>query len=605
MNKHSVVVSLHTIVGNKTQIIDNVTETYTSKHFIDVFILFGQATRKVALLYIKKHLDIVAGVMRSKEMTYLHNELMASCDHDSLQAVEAKMCSFFLDPVTQHQQLLRMYKHASYLYSTLRSGKVHCSKADTFFLEKSTLGKVHHYSCAGYNSLLDQGSGGLCLCILIATGLNTAFSGSLTLKGGTSKSKFVYKMSAGDTCLLYGMYFLLDTGFCLTNIPDSFPLNLPSGSNFSFRVNDHKWCQSSKPIFIVFNYRPGAAALELPVGKSNAPVPHSLVHANGTAQVGMLALVTPCTKKKSCDMITNKNQVAGDKLSSIVAYQTCIHGSKRDSQPAQITPCPVKFSGETPVVAWPLTYQIVEIYVGDSPLSKLIKCMDFKRKSRSGTNSSRFIIHFSTKATKPDTALAKSFLTSVFHNSENFIQWTLKPDSDSFDQMTFFILAETNQGLEEVLALAHVKFYPGRGILLRWLAVTGKNILTAQFGGNQDSNGRSWRKHGLSTLLLALAQYVGKFWFQISSPKMFAEVRADDAQAQSFYKKKGFIKVNQFPAFVDKDLHSHYDSQDKQGGSAILSNDAESGHGSVEMLNRLELNHWVGKVGDILAPQLI
>ena len=209
MNKQREVVSVHTIVDNTIGVHD-VTEKYSSKHFTEVLILFGQAVRKAALLHINNCIDIVAGVMRSKEMASVHKELMASCDAGNARhTVEANMCSFFLDPVTQHQKLLRMYQKASYLYSTLRSGKIHCSKADTFFLEELPHGQVHHYSCGG-DTPLDQGSGDLCLCVLIATGLDHAFSGSLTVARSVTAatSKLVYRMSAGDTCLLFGMVVL-------------------------------------------------------------------------------------------------------------------------------------------------------------------------------------------------------------------------------------------------------------------------------------------------------------------------------------------------------------------------------------------------------------
>ena len=289
----------------------------------------------------------------------------------------------------------------------------------------------------------------------------------------------------------------------------------------------------------------------------------------------------------------------------IAAHQICIHGSTKDIQPAQITPGPVKMTPVTSMkkyevekkpllAAVPLTDQFVECFLVDSPLSKLVKCMDFKRKSRSGTNSSRLIINASVEATDPNRAVAQSFLTSVFHNSESFIQWTLKSDSETFDQITFFIQAETNRGLVEVLALAHVKFYRGRGILVRWLAVTGKNILTAEYGGNQDTNGSSWRKQGLSTLLLAIAQHVGKKMFKIVAPKMFAEVRADDVEAQAFYRKKGFIKVDRLPAFVEMDLHSHYESHHAPHVCLALG-DKEN------VLHTMELNQWMGKVGDLTS----
>ena len=223
MHKHHAVVSVHTIVHNNTRILDS-TENYTRKRFTDVLILFGQALRKAALLHIDKHIIIVAGVIRPKEMASVHKELLPSCDDGiAKHRVVGKMCSFFLDHVTQHKKLLRIYQHTSYLYSDLHSEEIHCRKADTFFLEDFPAGKVHHYSC-GVDNPPDQGNCGLFLCILIATGIDKAFSGSLALAGGVPfTSKFVYKMSAGDTCLLFGMYCLPDTAFHLTlphHVPD-------------------------------------------------------------------------------------------------------------------------------------------------------------------------------------------------------------------------------------------------------------------------------------------------------------------------------------------------------------------------------------------------
>ena len=216
MNTQRSIVSVHTIVNNTTRIID-FTENYTSKRFTEVIILFGQTSRKAALLHINQYINIVAGVMRLKEMASLHEELLASCnDVTAKHSGVAKMCSFFLDHVTYHKKLLRMYQHTSYLYSTLRSEKNSCRKADTFFLEQFFDGKVHHYSC-GVDNPPGQGNDGLCLCILIATRLDKAFSGSLAIAGGVpSTSKFVYKMSTGDTCLLSGMCCPPDTAFYLT-----------------------------------------------------------------------------------------------------------------------------------------------------------------------------------------------------------------------------------------------------------------------------------------------------------------------------------------------------------------------------------------------------
>jgi hypothetical protein len=372
-------------------------------------------------------------------------------------------------------------------------------------------------------------------------------------------------------------------------------------------VNDPHWCQSSKPILIVFNYRPvaGPTVVELAVEKARDNVPQTYHDQGSTAQVGKPALVSPCTIQKSCGTITSKNKAAAlDQLILITDHQNCIHGNKENSQPAQISPGPVKMTPVTSMKKYevekksvladavPLTDQFVEGFLVDSPLSKLVKCLDFKRKSRSGSNSSRLFFTASAEATDPNRALAQTFLTSVFHNSESFIQWTLNPDSDNLDQTTFFVQAETNQGLVEVLALAHVKFYSGRGILVRWLAVTGKKILTSEYGGNQDTNGSSWHNQGLSTLLLAIAQQVGKKLFKIEVPKMFAEVPADDVDAQAFYKKKGFMKVNHFPTYVEKDLHSHYESHQAQHGCTAL---GEKEHA----LHTMELNQWLGKVGDL------
>ena len=227
MNKQGAVVyvhtivdsfSIHTVVDKTTRILD-VTENYTCKRFTKTVILYGKAVREVAVLHIDKLIKIVAGVLRSKEMASVHNELLASFCNDGIDMHQAgaKMHSLFLDHVTQHRKLLRIYQNTSYLYhSTLWSQKVHCRKADIFFLEEFPVGQVQHHSCGGDNPL-SQLPGGLCLCILIATELDKTFTSSLTLTGGESTtSRVVYKMSAGDTCLLFGMVL-----FCLPDTADT------------------------------------------------------------------------------------------------------------------------------------------------------------------------------------------------------------------------------------------------------------------------------------------------------------------------------------------------------------------------------------------------
>ena len=732
-----IVTVVDTPVENNTKILE-CTEIYTSKNFNDVVFLFGQALRKGAFLHIKKHIIIIAGVLQSQEMASVHKEILPSYQDGGSpkHSVEAKMNSFFLDDVSEYKKLLCLYRHTSSLYSTLPSEKMRCIKADTFFLDDFANGVAHHYSW-GENNAQREVPGGFCLCILIATRLDKAFSGSLTLAGGeTGRSKFVYKMSAGASCLVFGMYVLPYryclytftlytpyTGLYLCLIPLHLTMHLtmisfglPSGSKISFKVNDAYWCQRLKPILIVLYYRPSPVLLELPVEKAEVSLQQTYYPCGAASfRTPALAsplrrpvLATPCTTNESYKIVKTK-RIHADKLQAEsymdpAALQGCSHGSKscshgsqRDIQPALITPCPgtgsitpmkkqsvvkepmsvsnpptdqileiligdpppsklhnscmdskgisktrridtsmfikhgaqpVKASvktflsslldvskpamvtpcpskciipmkknivGEEHVsVAAPLTVELLGFLLKDSPLSKLLKCMDIKRKSRgSRTQSSRFSIHASDLQAEQDRALAQSFLHSVFHNSKSFIQWTLKSDPNTFDQVTFIIRAETNQGLVQELAVAHVKFYSGRGILVRWLAVTGMNISIAQYGGNQDVNGSSWRKKGLSTFLLAYAQLIGKVLFGIGTPKMFAEVQADDVKAQTFYRKKGFIQIDQPPFFIKKDLHSHYENHCLRQGCPTM----EMEQDSQDSLLTLELNHWLGKVG--------
>ena len=234
MKKQGTVVSVHTIVDNNTKTSDDDDDrkNYSSEQFTEVVVLFGQAMRKAAFLHINKHIIIVAGVMRSKETASVHQELLASCCDEGMpkHSEVAMMYSYFLDNVTQHKKLRCLYQHTSNLYSTISSEKNPCRKADIFFLEKFPVGQVHHYNCCNDNPI-SQVLGGWCLCILISKSLDQTVSGTLTLAGGESaRTKFAYKMSSGDSCLVFGMVCCLpDTTFLpsITIVPNSVLLPFP------------------------------------------------------------------------------------------------------------------------------------------------------------------------------------------------------------------------------------------------------------------------------------------------------------------------------------------------------------------------------------------
>lgn len=192
-------------------------------------------------------------------------------------------------------------------------------------------------------------------------------------------------------------------------------------------------------------------------------------------------------------------------------------------------------------------------------LKQLLNSIDFKRRKYGDgdVRSSRFTVCWSGAGAEPHKGLALRFLSSVFKDDTDTLQTSLTPEAGTFGigapcQMTFFILAETNLGETEVLALAHVKYYLGVGMLVKWLAVTGKNISKQLYGTKAD--GGSWRNRGLSTLLLTIVQKIGMRIYHVGLPRIFVQVGTDAVDAVAFYNKKGFVKVNQFPACVEKDL---------------------------------------------------
>lgn len=217
-------------------------------------------------------------------------------------------------------------------------------------------------------------------------------------------------------------------------------------------------------------------------------------------------------------------------------------------------------------------------------LHHLLLSIDFKRRTRDGNCPSRFTLCMAEAGEEPYQGMALQFLSSIFNDRD--ILRTLKPEAGrhSLDQVTLFILAETNTGLIQVLALAHIKFFLNVGILVKWLAVTAANISEKKYGSNAD--GGSWRKRGLSSILLNTAQIIGKSMYSTHKfPSIFAEVRGDAVDAHAFYNKKGFVMVNKFPACVEKDLlQNNMSTITGDGGDAILiEEEAES------ILQRMEL----------------
>jgi len=192
--------------SNNTSTIES-SERYTTIGFSKVLLLFGPATRMAAIYHIKERIHIIAGVIRTPEMASVHREVHK--DNDSVRHPGLfKMCSFPLDNVMQQTKLLCMYKYVTHLYSTLCNEVSTCRKVDTFFLEGIPAGEVHQYSSSD-DILMDKGTEGFCLCILIATETDKAFRGPISLSGVMDTCKFLYHMSAGDTCLLFGMSFSL------------------------------------------------------------------------------------------------------------------------------------------------------------------------------------------------------------------------------------------------------------------------------------------------------------------------------------------------------------------------------------------------------------
>jgi hypothetical protein len=108
---------------------------------------------------------------------------------------------------------------------------------------------------------------------------------------------------------------------------------------------------------------------------------------------------------------------------------------------------------------------------------------------------------------------------------------------------------------DDVLCQAECCFYSGQCILVEWLGVTGSCFAKAKFGPNGD-NEPFWNR-GLSSFLLAAAQFVGSKLFNIHSHRLFAEV---DNSVVAFYQRLSFDKVRRFPEFIASDpstvLHS-------------------------------------------------
>jgi GNAT superfamily N-acetyltransferase len=252
---------------------------------------------------------------------------------------------------------------------------------------------------------------------------------------------------------------------------------------------------------------------------------------------------------------------------------------------------PVKVLQERTVLVQPF-YTVLD-KAGDyfQELKHLLLSLDFKRGTRDGSCSSRFTMCLAEAGAEPHQGMALRFLSSIFHDTGRDILQTLNPEAGrhSKDQVTIFILADTNVGQNEVLALAHIKLFPNVGILVKWLAVTGANISHQKYGLKAD--GGSWRKRGLSSILLIIAleiaEQIGKSLHKAPTfPSIFAEVRGDNVDAHAFYNKKGFVKVNKFPACVEKDLLKNYVSTNpcEGGGAMFIEDEAESS------LQRMELN---------------
>lgn len=253
------------------------------------------------------------------------------------------------------------------------------------------------------------------------------------------------------------------------------------------------------------------------------------------------------------------------------------------------TVTPVKFLQEKIVHVKPFYTELEGPGAYFQRLKHLLLSIDFKRGTRDGSGSSRFTLCLAEAGAEPYQGMALQFLSSIF-NDRDIIRRTLNPETGRhrMDQVTIFILAETNAGQKEVLALAHIKLFPNVGILLKWLAVTGAYISDQKYGSKAD--GGSWRKRGLSSILLntalKTAEQFGKSLYSAPVfPSIFAEVRGDAVDAHAFYNKKGFVKVNKFPACVEKDLLQNNMSTITHGGDAMsIEIEAEN------TLQRMELN---------------
>lgn len=188
-------------------------ENYFIEHFNERTVMLGPASRNVSLLYIQGQIEIIAHLIRTTEMARLHDELHSATDSINTPGV-FEMCSFPLEQLAQQTELLRMYTRLSDLYKRIVCCNVGfmCSFVDTFFLEELPPGETHHYTSSCQESLSDNGTGGFCLCILIAEQEDKKFSRSLSIAGETSTSTTYYHMSAGDTCILPGKSLLSSPG---------------------------------------------------------------------------------------------------------------------------------------------------------------------------------------------------------------------------------------------------------------------------------------------------------------------------------------------------------------------------------------------------------
>ena len=104
-----------------------------------------------------------------------------------------------IDKVMPQRTLLCTFQNVSKLYSRV-SGWHGCSEVDTVFLAKIPAGKAYHYS--------NKYQKGFCLCMFVAPKTDTTCTDSpLSLVRDTEHHKLVYHMSAGDTCIITGMWY--------------------------------------------------------------------------------------------------------------------------------------------------------------------------------------------------------------------------------------------------------------------------------------------------------------------------------------------------------------------------------------------------------------